>query len=123
MKTLTTALIIFCSLLCEANEKENSIWSKQGNAVAFCLYENESKCYVIAGEKIINVSQVENSNIGKLGILKKSAYEKVLTTPVEWLNSENETLMFSFKTEAWLSGKKYTVTEPVLIKNGEYRQR
>ena len=123
MKALITALIIFCSLLCEANEKENSIWSKQGNAVAFCLYENESKCYVIADKNIINVSQVENANIGKLGILRKSAYEKVLTTPVEWLDSGNENLIVSFKTEAWLSGKKYTVTEPVLIKNGEYQQR
>jgi hypothetical protein len=123
MKSLIASAMIFFSLLCSANEENNATWNKERNAVAFCLYENESKCYIIKDEITINVSQVENTNIEKLGIAKKETYEKVITMPVKWTSSDNAVLIVSFKTEAWLAGKKYTAIEPVAIKNGEYIQR
>lgn len=123
MKEFIATLIAFYSLLCGASENGTAIWNPERSAVAFCSHEGESRCYVISGENTINVSQVENANIGKLGTAKKEEYEKVVTTPVKWLKSENEILMVSFKTEAWLSGEKLSAIEPVVIKNGNYLQR
>lgn len=123
MKEFIATLILFCSLLCIANENGTAIWNQERSAAAFCSHESESKCYVITKENTINVSQVENTNIGKLGIAKKEEYEKVVTMPVEWLKSENEIIKVSFKTEAWLSGKKLSAIEVVVIRNGVYLQR
>ena len=65
MKELITVLILFGSLLCGANENGSAIWNQERNAVAFCSSDGDSRCYVIYEENAINVSQVENANIGR----------------------------------------------------------
>lgn len=41
----------------------------------------------------------------------------------KWLKSKNNEHLVSFKTQAWLNGKKHTVSEPVLVKNGKNNAR
>jgi len=43
--------------------------------------------------------------------------------PEEWLVNQDDIQMVKFKTHAWKNGKKYTVFEPVLIKDGRYYKR
>jgi len=122
-KLLFTTCIIFASSISYSENEKNVLWNKDRSAVAFCVSENESLCFIVSGEMVANVSQVENGNIGKLGITPKSKYEKVITFPTKWLQSNNNEFMISFTTQAWLSGQRYTVTEPVLVKNGKYWER
>jgi len=119
---LITCILLAPSFSYAENEK-NVLWNKDKNAVAFCVSESESLCFIVAGETVANVSQAENVNIGKLGITPKSKYERVITVPTKWLRSNNNEFMVSFTTQAWLSGQRYTVTEPVFVKNGKYRVR
>ncbi len=94
--------------------------NSEKSALAGCVLEKVSSCYVISGELNVNVSQAGNLNLGKLALSSKDKYEKVITFPVEWLKSNDGELMVLFKTQVWMAGKRYTVTEPVLVKNGKY---
>lgn len=119
-RLLSAAFIFLYSSYSFSGIERHELWSGGKSALAFCVLAKASSCYVISDELKVNVSQVENLNLGKLGLSSKYKYEKVITFPVEWLKSGDGELMVLFKTQAWMAGKRYTVTEPVLIKNGKY---
>jgi len=121
-KSLLTALLL-ASFISHAEANKNVLWNAENSAVAFCVVEQESQCFIVAEETAINVSQVENANIGKLGITPKEKYEKVITFPTKWLQSNKNEYLVLFTTQAWLSGQRYTVKEPVFVKNGKYEVR
>jgi len=117
------AYIILVSSSLYADTEKNVLWNNEKSAIAFCVSEPESRCFIVVDESAIDVSQVENANIGKLGIAPKEKYERVITFPAKWLRSKTNEYMVSFTTKAWLSGQRHTVTEPVLVKNGKYTVR
>jgi len=58
---------------------------------------------------------VEAANLGKLGLKSRRVYERIETTPLEWLSREDGHLQITFRTRAWSGGQRYTVTEPLLL--------
>ncbi|MCP4769144.1 MAG: hypothetical protein GY875_23160 [Gammaproteobacteria bacterium] len=98
---------------------ENGIWNEEKSAFAFCVSGAESSCYVYHNTKLIDVSGVEGRNIGKLGIAPRNSYEKFITHPALWIEREDGLLMIKFTTQAWKNGQRYSVHEPMVIKNGK----
>jgi hypothetical protein len=106
-----------------AQETESELWNEERSASASCDKDDMPICKITISGVSVDVSQVTYSNLGKLGIYKLSEYERVVTFPTEWLQSNHEIHMVEFKTQAWRNGQRYTVSEPVLIKNGRYLVR
>ncbi|MFO1511451.1 MAG: hypothetical protein U1F83_00815 [Verrucomicrobiota bacterium] len=66
-----------------------------------------------------NVSGVEGGNFGVLGISGRGGYDRFETTPLEWLHRDDGRFQVVMQTRAWKAGKRYTVSENLLIaKNG-----
>lgn len=63
----------------------------------------------------IDLSAVENRNFGKLG-RSAAAYDSFETKPIEWLPRQDGLLQIRIQTQAWRSGKRYTVTEPLIFR-------
>jgi hypothetical protein len=100
---------------------EQIIWSENRLSLAFCDQKVRSTCFVICENQLTDVSIVERGNLGKLGSLNK--YEKIVTYPYRWESDVNGECRFWFKTHAWLNGQRYTVGEPVYVKDGYYEHR
>jgi hypothetical protein len=62
-----------------------------------------------------DVSAVERGNLGKLGS-SRGAYDKVETEPVRWLERRDGLFQVVLRTRAWKSGRRFTVSEPLLIR-------
>jgi hypothetical protein len=104
-----------------SEDYEQIVWSEDHLSLAFCEQKERSTCFVICENQLVNVSVVERGNLGKLGSLNK--YEKIVTYPYRWESDSNGECRFWFKTHAWLKGQRYTVEEPVYVKDGYYEQR
>jgi len=64
----------------------------------------------------VEASGVEGGNFGKLGIAGRSGYDRFETTPTQWLQREDGWFQDVMRTRAWKAGKRYTVSEKLLIK-------
>jgi hypothetical protein len=64
----------------------------------------------------VDASDVEGGNFGKLGIAGREDYDRFETTPIKWLYREDGWFQVVMRTRAWKAGKRYTVSEPLLIK-------
>jgi len=102
------------------NTESNCLWNKDHTAVAICSNEQTTKCYIVDPKNATDVSRIQQSNIGKLGIAKEVEYEPIKTTPKEWLSSKQNQYLVLFQTKAWLKGQRYTISGPVAITNGNY---
>jgi len=63
-----------------------------------------------------DVSAVDGGNFGKLGTAGQAAYDRFETTPIEWLHRDDGLFQVVMRTRAWKSGKRYTVSEPLVIR-------
>ena len=99
---------------------ENYLWNPTKTALAFCTLEQPNRCYIVDSKNVADVTAMEASNLGKLGLYPRKSYEKVVSLPVKWLKTEKELHLVLFKTQAWRKGKRYTVKEPTLAENGKY---
>ena len=63
----------------------------------------------------VNASGVEGGNFGKLG-RDRADYERFETTPVEWRHRNDGLFQVVMRTRAWRAGRRYTVSEPLIIK-------
>ena len=106
-----------------AQENDLVLWNDEKSASASCSKDDIPICQIIIAAERVDVSQVTFVNLGKLGIVKLKEYERIVTYPVEWLKSNKEIQLVMFKTQAWRSGQRHTITEPVLVKNGKYTVR
>ncbi|WP_440905560.1 hypothetical protein ACMZOO_04340 [Catenovulum sp. SX2] len=123
IRILLASFVIIFSLDSFANKKPTLLWNDERSGLAFCELSDEgSICFVICENKAVNVSSVENGNIGKLGISPKNSYDIVQTLPTKWLNSA-EGCMVSFTTYAWKNEQLYSRNEKVYVNNGTYLQR
>ena len=125
IKMKFSALLILLSLFSVSayTEGRSELWSDGREALAVCEINAQNLCYVVIGKLKIDVTQAEHSNLGKLGIRKKEEYETVISYPSKWLTANAPEYMVQITTQAWLNGKRHTVSEPVYIKNGIYLQR
>jgi hypothetical protein len=62
----------------------------------------------------VDASGVESGNFGVLGRGRRD-YGRFETTPVEWLTREDGMFQVVMRTRAWRAGRRYTVSEPLLI--------
>jgi|WetSurMetagenome_2_1015567.scaffolds.fasta_scaffold716542_1 hypothetical protein len=102
---------------------QSALWNSDKTAVAISLAggQKESLVYVFIRQKdgaflAVNASDVELGNIGKLGMAKRDGYSRIETKPVKWLIGNNGLLRIELNTKAWKDGKRYSVTEPLIIK-------
>ena len=68
--------------------------------------------------KAADVSGVEAASLGVLGMSKKADYDRVETTPIEWLPRDDGRFQLVMRTRAWKAGQRYTVSERLLITSG-----
>jgi len=117
-------LIISCLIsLSIYSDERKELWSEGRESLAVWENGDVNFCYVQIGETEVDVSRVENINIGKLGIRPKSDCERVISFPSKWIKVSNSEHVVHITTQAWIGGQRYTVSEPVYIKNGIYYQR
>lgn len=113
-------LAIFAIPVRAIDESHPPVWSQHKRALAHCENGGITTCYVICNGKVVNVSEVEKANLGKVGHYQ---YEKVITYPISWELNDNLSCKFWFQTQAWINGQRYTVKEPVSVTSGEYSGR
>lgn len=124
MRTLLILFLGFSSLLLLAEPQSKVVWSEDKNSHAFCTNTSKPECYLVCEEQLVNVSQVINSNLGKLGTSRRNEYEKVITFPTRWIDHKSEQgCMFEFKTQAWKQEKRYSVYELVYVEGGTFHSR
>ena len=116
-------LFVSASLAISAQELNVMIWNAEKTASASCYGAGLPTCQVIVNGAVIDVSQMTYSNIGKLGIAELDEYERVVTEPTKWLESDGTLQMVNFRARAWRGGQRYSVSEPVVVKDGKYFAR
>jgi hypothetical protein len=100
---------------------QTAVWNEPRNAAAITLPRQKGVLALVllkqpGGDYLtVDVSQVEAANLGKLGLKGRRVYERIETTPLEWLSREDGHLQITFRTRAWSGGQRYTVTEPLLL--------
>jgi len=63
----------------------------------------------------VDVGKVEVMNLGKLGTVVRKDYDRCETVPTEWLPREDGRSQVVLRTRAWRAGKRYTVSERLVI--------
>ncbi|MCP5467843.1 MAG: hypothetical protein H7A32_01065 [Deltaproteobacteria bacterium] len=97
----------------------SGLWNDDKTALAVVI-SNSSYVFLAQAEGTflaVNISRVEDANLGKLGIQNKSWYDRVETIPLKWEDRKDKLFQVTMQTSAWKNGKKYTVAELLLIKN------
>ncbi len=99
---------------------ESGLWNSNRTALAvsitqpkasviFVFLRQTNRTYVAADSSL-----VEDGNFGKLG-RPRTDYERFETIPVEWLHRDDGFFQVLMRTRAWRHGRRYTVSEPLVI--------
>lgn len=97
------------------------LWNPEKTAVAVSFARPEASLVLVFIRRgpdkyqAVDVSGVEGGNFGKLGIGGRKGYERFETTPVRWMHRDDGLYYVEIRTRAWKSGRRYTVSEPMLI--------
>jgi hypothetical protein len=100
---------------------QKAVWNEHRNAAAITLQRAQGVLAIVLLQQpggnflAVDVSQVEAANLGKLGLKGRRVYERVETTPLEWISRKDGLFQMAFRTRAWSGGQRYTVTEPLII--------
>jgi hypothetical protein len=103
---------------------QGGLWNSNQTAVAVSVSRPEAQAIFVffrqtnANYLAVNVSRVEAGNLGnlgKLGLAGRAGYDRVETTPTRWVYREDVRFQVIMRTRAWRAGKRYTVSEPLLI--------
>jgi hypothetical protein len=103
--------------------ESDELWNNDHTAVAFCIVNQVTECFIKTDTNIVNVSEVEDTNLGKIGTGNRESYEKIVTFPERWISSTESEHKIIFVTHAWNTGKRYAAKEIVLVKDGKYSTR
>lgn len=100
---------------------QGGLWNSNQTAVAVSVSRPEAQAIFVlfrqtnANYLAVDVSRVEAGNLGKLGLAGRAGYDRVETTPTRWVYREDGRFQVIMRTRAWRAGKRYTVSEPLLI--------
>lgn len=100
---------------------QQGLWNAARTAVAVSLPRPKaSVVFVFLWQShdnylVVDASGVEGGNFGKLG-RGRADYERFETKPVEWLRRDDGLFQVVMRTRAGRAGRRYTVSEPLLIK-------
>ncbi|MDO5653858.1 MAG: hypothetical protein Q4G39_07115 [Brachymonas sp.] len=99
----------------------SAIWNAEKTAAVTSLPAEAGtilKAYIQQQDETfleIDLSEVENGNIGKLGHDRKK-FERVETKPIKWISRQDDLLQVEIQTQAWRAGRRYTVSEPLIFR-------
>jgi hypothetical protein len=97
------------------------LWNSNRTAIAISIPKLKASVIFVflrqtnATYLAVNASGVEGGNFGKLGLAGRAGYDRFETTPTEWLHREDGRFQVVMRTRAWKDGKRYTVSERLLI--------
>lgn len=102
---------------------KTALWNTNQSAVAITVaarHPTASLVYVLIRRpdghyRPVDVSPVESGNFGKLG-RDRTEYTRFETVPVKWLPRDDGCLQVVIRTRAWDGRKRYTVSEPLVIR-------
>jgi hypothetical protein len=98
------------------------LWNSNRTAVAVAFTRPKASLIYLFlhqtdGDYVVSdASSVEEGNLGKLGIARRSGYDRLETKPVQWVNRDDGLFQVIMRTRAWKGGHRYTVSEPLVIK-------
>lgn len=101
---------------------QTGLWNTNRTAVAVSFVKPKASVIVVflrqpnGAYLATDASGVEDGNFGKLGIGGRAGYERFETVPVQWLRRDDQLFQVVMRTRAWKNGKRYTVSEPLIIK-------
>jgi hypothetical protein len=104
-----------------ARALQGGLWKADRKAVAISLARPKgSVIFVFLRQPngtylAVDASGVEGGNFGKLG-RGRGDYERFATKPVQWLSRDDGLFQVVMRTRAWRAGRRYTVSEPLVIK-------
>jgi hypothetical protein len=96
------------------------VWDGDRTAFAVAFRRGKGTAVVVFSRRgdgtyrAVDVSDVEPGNLGKLGS-HGQVYERVETEPMDVSRRADGSLVILVRTRAWRGGRRYAVTEPVLI--------
>lgn len=101
------------------------LWNSNRTGVAISLPRQKAKgslVFVFLRQTngvylAVEASGVEGGNLGKLGIAGPAPFDRIETTPIRWHAHEDGVFHVEMRTRAWKDGKRYTVSEPLLIRS------
>jgi hypothetical protein len=97
------------------------LWNSNRTAVAVSIPKPKASVVFVfirqtnATYLAVEASGVEGANFGKLGDAGRTGYSRFETTPTRWLHREDDRFQVVMRTRAWRAGKRYTVSEPLVI--------
>lgn len=100
---------------------KEGLWNKDKSAVAIYFLRPESSIIYIFifnndGKILpVDISTVENGNVGKVGYARKNEYDKFETKPVNWIERNDDLLQINMRTRVWKNGQRYTTYEKLLL--------
>ena len=96
-------------------------WNADKSAIAVTLYKPKKTVVFIFIQqdekkyKAVDISQIEDGNLGKLGMARRMEYSKIETIPTEWRNRDDSSYQVVLRTRVWKDGQRYTVYEELII--------
>ncbi len=103
-----------------AKALEAGLWNSNRTALAISIPQPKmSAIWVFLRQTndtclAVDASGVEGCNFGVLG-RPRTDYERFETKPIKWLYREDGRFQVVMRTRAWRGGRRYTVSEPLLI--------
>ena len=98
-----------------------ALWNSDQSAAVVAFHRRQGSLVLVLlrqpdGQfRVVDVSRVEDGNFSKLGF-PRSRSERFETSPVEWLPRDDGSFHIVLRTRAWQSGKRYTASEPLIIR-------
>ena len=103
------------------NSVMHGLWNPVKTAIVITFHSSKkTTIYMFIPDKeekykAVDISLVENGNIGKIGIAGREQYSKIESTPFEWIIRKDENYQIKIRTRAWKDGQLYTVYEPLIV--------
>jgi hypothetical protein len=102
---------------------QEGVWNSNRTALAVSITQPHPKSSLVfvflrqkdGGYLAVDARGVEGGNLGKLGTAGRAGYDRFETVPTEWLHREDGRFQVVMRTRAWKAGKRFTVSEKLLI--------
>ena len=98
----------------------NALWNHDRTAAVSTLKKHKGTqlfIFLKRDEQIekLDISHVEGMNLGKVGRQRLKDYDRVESTPIEWVTRDDDKFQINIQTRAWKNGNRMTVSEPLVF--------